>query len=291
MATSSLIRRLVLGVTFGAFLAAAPGCSRRVAPHAAYASHATIVFIHGLGGSPGDWTEVANDLGRDHRVVLVALPGHAHAPMPDSLPLERAVGNVLATVRTLPPPVVLVGHSVGGLVASRVALRAPDRVAGVVLVETALRPQMPPVERRALLDALRKSPAAVLRDAYGSFGRDSLQGVELAREAGAVEPGMFRMWLAEVLDADLSSEVAALSVPVLVVLGPHSWEPGEPWAVAAGSLGYRSLARAQPVRVDSCAHYVMLDRPRETIALIRDWVARVESGAAAAGGPSSGSRK
>ena len=274
MAASSLTRRLALGL-FVALLGASPtGCGRHATslPHA---SRATIVLIHGLGGSPGDWTEVANDLGRDHRVVLVALPGHSHAAMPDSLPLERAVENVLASVRTLPQPVVLVGHSVGGLVAARVALRAPDAVAGVVLVETALRPQMPPADRRSLLDALGRNPEAVLHDAYAGFGRDSLQGAELAREAGAVEPHAFRTWLAEVLDADLSSEVAALSLPVLVVLGPHSWERGEPWAVAAESLGYGSLKRAQPVRVASCAHYVMLDRPQQTIALLRDWVARV----------------
>ena len=38
----------------------------------------TVVLVHGLGSDANDWLPVARDLARDHRVVLVELPGQRH---------------------------------------------------------------------------------------------------------------------------------------------------------------------------------------------------------------------
>ena len=50
----------------------------------------TVVLVHGLGSDANRWLGVARDLARDHRVVLVELPGHGLSPMVSPFSLERA---------------------------------------------------------------------------------------------------------------------------------------------------------------------------------------------------------
>ncbi len=230
----------------------------------------TVVLVHGLGSNANHWLPVARELARDHRVVLVELPGHGFAPMATPFSLEQAT---LALDRAIheqsPTPVVLVGHSVGGLVVATEALRAPGRVRALVLVETALRPQMTFAERDTLMAMFDRDWEGTLHSVYSSFGRDSLQGEALWAEATQVERAGMRAWLPVALSTDLSIEVAALSMPVLAILAPHSWERGETWEHAARALGYQRIPRLEGERVEDCGHFIMLDQPRVLARAIR----------------------
>jgi pimeloyl-ACP methyl ester carboxylesterase len=230
----------------------------------------TVVLVHGLGSSARHWFPLARDLARDHRVAFVELPGHGLAPMSLPFTLEQAA---LALDRALAEesrePVVLVGHSAGGLVAAAEALRAPWRVRALVLVESALAPQLPAAERAAFLDSLDRDWEATLRDVYRGFGRDSLQGEALWAEASHVERARMRAWIPVALSADLSAAVAGLAMPVLAVLAPHSWQAGETWEQAARALGYSRIRRLEAERVEDCGHFVMLDQPARLAAAIR----------------------
>ncbi len=235
----------------------------------AFGRGAPIVLLHGLGSRPAHWLPTARLLARRHRVVLVELPGHGESPMPEPFSLERAAQALdLALARAVPGPAVLVGHSLGGLVAAAEACDHPERVRALVLVETALRPQVEGGERRAMLDALERDYAGVLRGAYLSFGRDSVQGEALYREVAALDPAVVKPWIRLALTADLSARVARLGCPLLAVLAPRSWPEGEPWPVTAAALGYPRAPRVRAVRVEGCGHFVMLDEPARLAALI-----------------------
>ena len=230
----------------------------------------TVVLVHGLGSDYDDWLPVARDLARDRRVVFVELPGHGLAPMTTPFALEQAV---LALDRALAEqtrdPVVLVGHSVGGLVTAAEALRAPDRVRGLVLVETALAPQVSRAEADTLLAQFDRDWDGTLHAVYSSFGRDSLQGERLWARASQVEKKKLRAWIPVALTTDLSGEAAGLVMPVLAVLAPRSWEPGETWEHAAQALGYARIPRLRGIRIENCGHFVMLDQPRRLAEAIR----------------------
>ncbi|MBI5169753.1 MAG: alpha/beta hydrolase [Candidatus Eisenbacteria bacterium] len=241
-------------------------------PHAlgAFGRGPTVVLVHGLGSRATHWLGVARDLARDHRVVLAELPGHGLASMPAQLALEDAALSLDRQIAEYgDEPVVLVGHSVGGLVAAAEALRSPSRVRALVLVETALRPQLGPADREALLSSLESDYAATLDAVYGSFGRDSAQGASLAREAALMEPAVMRTWVRLAMTTDLSGRARELRVPLLVVLSERSWPEDELWPACADSLGYAGLASAEPVRLEGTGHFVMLDRPQALAGAIR----------------------
>lgn len=262
---------LVLGFTAVVVLAAA----REMAPPRASTLGAmghgpTVVLVHGLGSRASYWFPVARDLARDHRVVLVELPGHGQAAMPHPFTLDQATLMLDRAIADQgDEPVVLVGHSVGGLVAAAEAVRDPRRVRALVLVEAALRPQFTPRERNALLASLDRDWAGTLHDVYLGFGRDSAQGEALYAEAVRVDRAAMRAWIELALRADLSRAAAGIEAPVLAVLAPHSWDDGERWAAVADSLGYTRIPNLTPLRLEGCGHFVMLDRPQELAGAIR----------------------
>jgi pimeloyl-ACP methyl ester carboxylesterase len=237
----------------------------------------TVVLVHGLGSRMGHWLPVARRLARDHRVVLVDLPGHGATAMPEPLSLEAAVQSLQGVLDDEPGPVVLVGHSVGGLVAAQAALDRPARVRALVLVETALRPQIVGTERDALLRALERDVAGALRGAFESFGRDSAQGRMLADEVAALDPGHVTPWIHLALRVNLSERMSHLRAPLLAVLSDRSWEPGETWSHASAALGYDRAPAVEPVRFERCGHFLMLDQPERLARLIARFAARPDS--------------
>jgi pimeloyl-ACP methyl ester carboxylesterase len=252
-----------------AVLAARPLSRPTVAATGAFGRGPTVVLVHGLGSRPDQWLPTARILARDHRVVLVHLPGHGLTPMPAPFSLDQAaLALELALAREGPQPVVLVGHSLGGLVAAAAALDHPERVRGLVLVETALRPQAEGEEREAMLEGLETGYRQLLHQAYLSFGRDSVQGEVLYREVAAMDPAVVKPWIRLALSTDLSQRIAGLRCPLLVVLAPRSWPEGEPWPLTAAALGYMLAPDVRKVRLEDCGHYVMLDRPRDLARVI-----------------------
>ena len=247
-----------------------PVAPRRTTALGAFGRGPTVVLVHGLGSSASHWLPVARDLARDHRVVLVELQGHGIAPMPGELSLEDAARELDLAIRSeCDGPAVLVGHSAGGLVAAAEALRNPDRVRALVLVETALRPQLDPPARAELLAALEHDYRGTLRESYMAFGRDSAQGAALFAEASNLDPAAMKMWIRLAITTDLSRHVAALRAPLLVVLSSRSWPEGETWSTCADTLGYAEVPGATPVRIERTGHFVMLDRAQLLADVIR----------------------
>jgi pimeloyl-ACP methyl ester carboxylesterase len=238
-----------------------------------------VVLVHGLGVSATHWLPVARDLARDHRVVLVELPGHGIDEMPGGMGLQDVAALLdRAIAAESSDPVLLVGHSVGGLVAVSEALRSPRRVRGLVLVDTALRPQLGERDRADLLAALEHDYRATLRATYESFGRDSAQGAALYDEAAKLDSTALETWIRIAVSTDLSRDAANLRIPLLAVFSERSWPDGEAWSTCADSLGYTAVRAVSPVRIVKTGHFIMLDRPE----LLADMIRRFDRGTAPA---------
>jgi pimeloyl-ACP methyl ester carboxylesterase len=265
---------VVIGVAFIGMRGLAPP---RPSASGAFGHGPTIVLVHGLGSRAEHWLPTARLVARRHRVVLVDLPGHGLSEMPEPLTLERAAQALdLALANEARVPCILVGHSVGGLVAAAEALDHPERVRGLVLVETALKPQVAGAERAALLEALGRDFQGVMRSVYESFGRDSAQGAALYDEVAKLDPAMVKPWIRLAVTCDLSGRARAFTVPMLVVLSARSWPDGEPWATAAAELGYSGVPRLQSARIGNAGHFVMLDHPEALARLIERFAAHPE---------------
>src|SRR5438128_5630509 len=98
-----------------------------------------LLLVHGLGGAAANWTELAPLLARRHRLLVPDLPGHGgSSPLPAVSGLSPFADRVaLVAEREGMLPAAVVGHSLGGMVVLRLALRRPDAVASLVLASAA----------------------------------------------------------------------------------------------------------------------------------------------------------
>jgi len=93
-----------------------------------------VVFLHGLFGQGRNWTQIAKALADGNRVTLVDLPHHGRSPWRDDFDYLSVADDVAALLDEH-DPVSLVGHSLGGKVAMLVALRHPEFVARLCVVD------------------------------------------------------------------------------------------------------------------------------------------------------------
>jgi pimeloyl-ACP methyl ester carboxylesterase len=97
-----------------------------------------LVVLHGLFGSGGNWRGVARELAGSHTVHCVDLRNHGASPWADSMDYLEMAGDVLQLMDRLglERPAVL-GHSMGGKTAMALALRYPQRVGRLIVVDIA----------------------------------------------------------------------------------------------------------------------------------------------------------
>ena len=96
---------------------------------------APLVLVHGLGGCAANWVDVAPLLAAKRRVLVPELPGHGlSTPLPAVPNLAVFADRIgLVVEREGMLPAAFVGHSFGGTVALRLALRRPGDVSALVL--------------------------------------------------------------------------------------------------------------------------------------------------------------
>jgi pimeloyl-ACP methyl ester carboxylesterase len=97
-----------------------------------------LVFIHGWCCDRSHWSNQIDFFSRDHTVVTLDLPGHGESGMErPGWPLAAFGADVRAVIEGLGlERVVLVGHSMGGPVALDTARLIPERILGIVGVDT-----------------------------------------------------------------------------------------------------------------------------------------------------------
>ncbi len=228
-----------------------------------------LLLVHGFTGAKEDFTEWLDDLAeRGWHAVVPDLRGHgdsSHPPEESDYSFERFAADALALVDALGwDRFVLLGHSMGGMIAQLVALDAPERVIGLVLMDThhrgvkldaALAGLAASVAKAdgmealaAAMDELSRSDDAPLgtqadarvraeRPGYAEFGRRKLLSSSPAMYAAMVEAIVHREGQPDRLD-----ELASLPMPTLVVVG----EQDRPFIAAsrrmAEAIGDASLA-------------------------------------------------
>jgi len=96
----------------------------------------TMVLVHGLGGSHVNWTAVAPALARRARVLAPDLAGFGRTPLAGRAATVQANRRLLDRFldAVSDGPAILVGNSMGGLIAMMEAARRPARVERLVLV-------------------------------------------------------------------------------------------------------------------------------------------------------------
>lgn len=268
--------------------------------------HPLVLLESGLSGWSQDWALVQPALARYTRVCSYDRAGYAwsdEAPQPHTG--LAAVDDLRTLLRTagLQGPIVVVGHSWGGMLAQLLAQTHPDEVAGLVLVDALHRDQtasMDPVaharfDRHMRLlsgSATWLAPLGLTRlvDLPASVVLDKLPASERAAARGmAMQNKNYRALYTEYLGIDSALEVArglppAPRVPTVVLSTnalsefPPGWDRDDMrqhWIA-----GQRALARdtgGKHIVVADAGHYLQLERPELVVDAVIEVLQKVQT--------------
>lgn len=112
-----------------------------------------VAFLHGLFGQGKNFTTIAKALLPDAQSLLIDLPNHGRSPWTDAVDYVEMADAVAAELKAW-GPTHLVGHSMGGKVAMVLALRHPDLVERLVIVDISPSPSDGAGEFEHLLGSL-----------------------------------------------------------------------------------------------------------------------------------------
>jgi pimeloyl-ACP methyl ester carboxylesterase len=236
----------------------------------------SLVLVHGLGGAASNWVELTPTLARSYRVLALDLPGHGgSSPLPTAPSLTPFADVVRAVAeREALLPAAVVGHSLGGLVGLRLALRHPDAVRGLVLAASAGISSGTRAREVAVTTLVLARPARLVAPfrrlvarlewlRYPVFGFFEVSD-PAALSAGAVEGFLAGPALhTDVLSAgralvadDPRVDLGAVRCPCLVLAGAR-----DRMVPVADAIEYARRLRAPLRIVPDCGHLVIAERP------------------------------
>jgi pimeloyl-ACP methyl ester carboxylesterase len=209
-------------------------------------------------------------IGDAHTAVAIDLPGHGQSP---GLGF-RGIGDYTAFVVELAAALgwdrfVVVGHSMGGAVALLTALYHPERLAGLVLVDTGARLRVNPIVLREARAAAADGRAPAMDRAW-AFARETPQSVVDALQAltGDTDPRVTCAdWIAD--DTfDVMGRVADIRVPTLAVCGAED---------RLTPVKYHQFLAAQIpgcrlVVVEGAGHWVFWEQPAPFTQAVRSFL-------------------
>lgn len=247
-----------------------------------------VAIVHGLGEHSGRYAALASKLvGARFTVVALDLPGHGETTGPRGDFLwtqvrDQVIPAMFTASRGMPGqppelPVVLIGHSMGGLLALDHALTRPKPISALVLSAPALRTSMPPWWKLALAQAARvASPAAGFPNGLDPEGlsRDA-EVVRAYRDDPRVHDRISPRVYFAFLEAQVRCrrEIQALQPPTLVLQGMADRLVDPKGALDV--FGAAPHGRMRFVTLKDTYHELFNDTGRE--AVLRDLIAWLDA--------------
>jgi pimeloyl-ACP methyl ester carboxylesterase len=252
-----------------------------------------IAFLHGLFGQGRNWNQIAKAVsgpdGADARCLLVDLPDHGRSPWSQEFSLDAYADAVAATLRSAAEGErwAVVGHSLGGKVAMVLALRHPELVERLVVVDIAPKGYGSLERFEGYIREMQALPLAELTsrgDAEARFAEPD-PGVKAFLLQNLRRHGQSWRWQ---VNLDLIAGDAALGVDSRIADWPDAVDALPPYEgpvlwVAGGDSRYveredgdrmrRRFPRTRLFTIKGAGHWVHTDAPEIIVTALRRFVA------------------
>lgn len=242
----------------------------------------TLFLLHGAYGAKDYFRyEIETLVKAGWRVVAWDAPGYGLSPLPEDFSIETAARACVRLIeKTGTAMNVVLGHSMGGIVAPRVCALMPGRIQGLIVSATSgsFRNRTPEDQKKFLAErldplehsaTLREAAMPVLRSMVAPGNSGPM--VDLVIDvAGSTRTPTFRAAIRSIVEWDGTPTVESLRLPTLAIAGEHD-NVGRPEAMKAM---YSRIPGSEFAVIKGAAHYAFAERHEEFNRLLLDFLER-----------------
>jgi pimeloyl-[acyl-carrier protein] methyl ester esterase len=248
-----------------------------------------LVLLHGWALNSACWDAFATRLADRYRVHAIDLPGHGRSVW--STECTGIDGLVLAIRRHVPAGAFVVGWSLGGMVALRLAQLASSAVARLVLLATTPRftagadwhPGMPVAEFEQFAQRVTHDHDRTVGEFLSLQVRGEAQPQTVLRQlkrslnaGGRAQAVALDAGLEILRTTDLRRALPAIEQPALVIAGTYD----RLTRLEAARFLARSLANGRLTAIDRAGHAMFLSHPDQVLDAVETFLSPVQSAAA-----------
>lgn len=229
-----------------------------------------LVLVHGVGLRAEAWNRQLDALSERFEVIAVDMPGHGESPLPGPLSAIQDYTDLVAG--QIPEPVMIVGHSMGAMIALDLAIRYPSRVRGVAALNAVY--QRSPEARDAVMARASSldgrsppDPSEPLLRWFG--GGDSEEKSACSNWLISTDPAAYKRAYSAFARSDVPSPsgLEAMKCPALFMTGSQ-----EPNSTADMSRAMAAVApNGKAVIVDGAAHMMPMTHADKVNPILLDF--------------------
>ena len=241
-----------------------------------------LILLHGLTANGACWTALAHAIERDYDVIMPDARGHGKSSVPDyGYRYEDHANDIVGLIAALRlSPAILIGHSMGGMIAAVAASRNPQLLRCLILADpTFLSPEVQREVRDSdVADQHRRYLAMSLDDVvaearmrHPARSLDSIERIARAR----LQTSLAAFDVLTPPNPDYKQVVSAIEVPsLLVIAGPAGVvSPG----VAADLQ--RINPRLQVAQIPEAGHGLHYDQPERFAVVVKSFLRSIDTDA------------
>ena len=250
-----------------------------------------VVLVPGLASGAWVWKDTIDALKEKHRVYAVTLGGFDGRPAAAGDPMRVALDALrqLVVDEKLDKPIV-VGHSLGGMLALQLAVAHPDLLGGVVTVDGL--PVFPttenvaPAQRAALGERMRAQFVGATQAEFEAqqlaYMRrvgviDESRAAQVAAQSARSDPRAVGAYAQAAITLDFRADLPAIRVPVLAIAPYYASDYAAMGVSEEAKRAYyasllRGVAKLDVVTIAPARHFVMLDQPDAFVTALRKFL-------------------
>lgn len=258
-------------------------------------SGSPVILIHGLGGFLEMWWHTVLALSTKHRVYAIDMPGHGLSDRPaNCYSAAHCTEYLLSIIDALQlEAVTLVGHSLGGAISINAAVTRPDKIANLVLVDSAGLSEKVPVAYR--LTAVPLFGEVVLKLAWkyisqqgvkrlfqqsAVVSRETLATVLAIAQRPGTEEGILRILRYNMAlirahrDSLMTLKLQLLKARTLLIHGAHD----RVFPLDNVINAYHNMPNSRLVIIPNCGHSPHIEKPAEFNGAVVRFLEATEAG-------------
>lgn len=248
-----------------------------------YGEGVPIVFLHPFSTNGGIWYFQTFPFAQTNRVVVIDHRGHGRSDKPTTgYSIQEHASDTIAVLDALNiDRAILVGNSIGGMIALQVNLDQPQRVIGNFILSsgTGLGADMPPEAGEAFQKDYLGAFGALLEGAVSARSKRERPEILQVMKAHFSVPANFPKHVFDSATADpngvfgwnIKDRLSSIKAPTLVVGGAED----QATTVAHNKALADNIPGAELRVVQDIGHFYQLERPSEFNEILRGFVSRL----------------